>query len=79
MSRRRRIKKKIHLELQGVSLNDPPDGCLCYFSFWWENVPLQKQAKGWGCDQNVFCRICTDDKSQCYKEIIAENIRKTEI
>lgn len=49
------------------------------FQLWWENVSLQKQAKCWDCDRDVFCWICTDDRSRCCKEITTENIRNTEI
>ena len=65
--------------LRYVSFSDIPDGCLCYFSFWWENVSLQKQAKGWDFDQDLFCRICTADRSRCCTEITAEIVRKAEI
>lgn len=62
-----------------MSLRDTPDGCLSYFSFLWKNVSLQKQAKGWSCHWDMFCRICTDGRSRYCKEITVENIRKAEI
>lgn len=35
--------------LSFVTFSDTPDGRLCYFSFWWENVSISAKAgKGLG-------------------------------